>query len=693
MLKIIINNKNYYFNESMTILQACEKINIHIPKFCYHDKLSIAGNCRMCLVEVEKSPKPVASCAMPLNNNMKIFTESALVKKARENTLESLLINHPLDCPICDQGGECDLQDQTLHFGLDRTRYFENKRGVEDKEVGPIIKTIMTRCIHCTKCIRFCNEVLGQEYLGTLGRSSKTEIGTYISKFIHNEMSGNLIDLCPVGALTSKPYAYLARPWELISYDCIDFNEAIGNSIKVYTRTKMKSKNLLKNSNNPSSDDRILRILPKVNDLWDDNWISDKSRFFYDSNSLNRISDPYIKNSSFKKLNWYDVLDNLKYSLQNKTKSISIFGKSLDMGSCYYFFKFSKSVGIKHFYLNNELFDININNPLNYRFNENFYDLSKKKNFIFINTNLRFESSILNLKVRKNQYINDTLIYQLGFGFQNFYRVVQIGHSILDILKFIEGKLLYNKYIKSNKHISILYGEHFFNSSKYNFDKRNLLKRYLNCSNDELNIIYSDTTAITLNELGIKNYAHIKQKHNFHNLIGVKNMLKDLKGLKGIKNIIDFNTHKDLLQSNFKNMISLPLSSLYEQNAYFNNMQGKVKISKKCLSNNKNSKNFLYILNMILINSFGKRMSKLISKKNFLLDYPKLIDDDNFTFFLESRFDPILRNKEFTSRNPIKNFFKTNIYNSNSLLLSDVSIFLKTSGNLFKKDFKLLTIK
>jgi NADH dehydrogenase/NADH:ubiquinone oxidoreductase subunit G len=212
MFKVIINNKNYYFNESMTILQACERINIHIPKFCYHDKLSIAGNCRMCLVELEKSPKPVASCAMPLNNNMKIFTDSPLVKKARENTLENLLINHPLDCPICDQGGECDLQDQTLNFGLDRSRFFDYKRSVENKELGPVIKTIMTRCIHCTKCVRFCNEILGQEYLGTLGRSSSTEIGTYVNKFIKNEMSGNLIDLCPVGALTSKPYAFMMRP-------------------------------------------------------------------------------------------------------------------------------------------------------------------------------------------------------------------------------------------------------------------------------------------------------------------------------------------------------------------------------------------------------------------------------------------------------------------------------------------------
>jgi NADH dehydrogenase/NADH:ubiquinone oxidoreductase subunit G len=211
MIEITINNKKYNVENNLTILQACEKADIVIPRFCYHDKLSVAGNCRMCLVEVEKSPKPVASCAMPLMPNMVIYTETPLVKKAREAVLEFLLINHPLDCPICDQGGECDLQDITLNYGSDRSRFFEFKRGVEDKECGPIIKTIMTRCIHCTRCIRFISEVAGVEDLGAIGRGENTEIGTYINKFLKTELSGNLVDLCPVGALTSKPYAFSAR--------------------------------------------------------------------------------------------------------------------------------------------------------------------------------------------------------------------------------------------------------------------------------------------------------------------------------------------------------------------------------------------------------------------------------------------------------------------------------------------------
>ena len=210
-IAITINKRTYDVNPNMSVLQACESVNIEIPRFCYHERLSVAGNCRMCLVEIKKSPKPVVSCAMPVSKGMVIYTNTPLVKKAREAVLEFLLINHPLDCPICDQGGECDLQNETLQYGSDRGRFYEFKRSVEDKELGPIVKTIMTRCIHCTRCVRFSSEIAGQEVLGAFGRGSETEIGTFINSFIKTELSGNLVDLCPVGALTSKPYAFVAR--------------------------------------------------------------------------------------------------------------------------------------------------------------------------------------------------------------------------------------------------------------------------------------------------------------------------------------------------------------------------------------------------------------------------------------------------------------------------------------------------
>ena len=211
MISVIINNREFLVSGASSVLQACESAGYVVPRFCYHEKLSVAGNCRMCLVEIQKSPKPVVSCSMPITKGMVIFTNTPLVKKAREAVLEFLLINHPLDCPICDQGGECDLQDETLAYGSDRGRYYDFKRSVEDKECGPIVKTIMTRCIHCTRCVRFSSEIAGTEVLGSFGRGKDTEIGTYIQSFINTELSGNLVDLCPVGALTSKPYAYKTR--------------------------------------------------------------------------------------------------------------------------------------------------------------------------------------------------------------------------------------------------------------------------------------------------------------------------------------------------------------------------------------------------------------------------------------------------------------------------------------------------
>ena len=228
MVTVIINGVEVLVDKNSTVLQACESIGIEIPRFCFHERLSVAGNCRMCLVEVEKSPKPQASCALPVMNNMKIFTDTPLVKKAREAVLEFLLINHPLDCPICDQGGECDLQDQAMIYGSDSSRFYEYKRGVENKNIGPLVKMIMSRCIHCTRCVRFMSEVAGLGDFGTTGRGNSTEIGTYIEKNLNSELSGNIVDLCPVGALTSKPYAFKARPWELTSFDTLDISDGLG---------------------------------------------------------------------------------------------------------------------------------------------------------------------------------------------------------------------------------------------------------------------------------------------------------------------------------------------------------------------------------------------------------------------------------------------------------------------------------
>lgn len=284
MNMIKVNNVNFWVKSGMSVLEACKYVGINIPRFCYHETLSVAGNCRMCLVEVGKSPKPVASCALPISNGMVVYTDTPLVKKARETIVESLLSNHPLDCPICDQAGECDLQDQTKIFGSSYNRMYYGKRKVEDKECGSLIKTVMTRCIHCTRCVRFASEIAGVNYFGTLNRGESTEIGDYVSNIFDSEISGNVIDLCPVGALTSKPYAFKARPWEIRITESIDLTDSFGSNIYIH-----------------SKESQIVRILPKINADLNGSIITDKARFSFDSSTNERLTRFMFNSSSYEK--------------------------------------------------------------------------------------------------------------------------------------------------------------------------------------------------------------------------------------------------------------------------------------------------------------------------------------------------------------------------------------------------------
>merc|ERR1719300_1033602 len=296
-LECFIDGKKVLVDPGTTVLQAAALVGVEIPRFCYHDRLSIAGNCRMCLVEVEKSAKPVAACAMPVMNGWKIKTKSDFTRKAREGVMEFLLVNHPLDCPICDQGGECDLQDQSMSFGSDRSRFTDNefggKRAVEDKNIGPLIKTVMTRCIHCTRCVRFSSEVAGVEDLGTTGRGNNMQIGTYVEKMIMSELGCNIIDLCPVGALTSKPYAFMARPWETRKTESIDVMDGLGCNIIVTHRTG-----------------EVLRIMPRMNEDINEEWISDKSRFACDGLKRQRLTQPMVKgcDGNLAPCSWEDAI-------------------------------------------------------------------------------------------------------------------------------------------------------------------------------------------------------------------------------------------------------------------------------------------------------------------------------------------------------------------------------------------------
>ncbi len=288
-----VNGVDIDFEPGMTVLQVAELAGEEIPRFCYHERLSIAGNCRMCLVEVKPGPpKPQASCALPAADGQEIITNSPMVEKARKGVMEFLLINHPLDCPICDQGGECDLQDQSMGYGRDASRYAENKRAVEEKYMGPLIKTVMTRCIQCTRCVRFITEVAGVPEIGLISRGEDVEITTYLDRAVTSELSANVIDLCPVGALTSKPYAFNARPWELTKTESVDVMDALGSAIRVDAR-------------GPA----VLRVLPRTNDEVNEEWISDKTRYACDGLSRQRLDRPMIRtNGRLTPVSWPEAL-------------------------------------------------------------------------------------------------------------------------------------------------------------------------------------------------------------------------------------------------------------------------------------------------------------------------------------------------------------------------------------------------
>src|SRR5499425_45723 len=296
-----VNGVEIEFENGMTVLQVAELAGEEIPRFCYHERLSIAGNCRMCLVEVKPGPpKPQASCALPVADKQEIFTTTPMVQKARKGVMEFLLINHPLDCPICDQGGECDLQDQAMAYGFDRGRFEENKRAVRDKDFGPLVKTEMTRCIHCTRCIRFLTEIAGVEELGATGRGEDMEIGTYIERALSSELSANIIDLCPVGALTSKPYAFVARPWELRKTESVDVLDAVGSNIRIDARGP-----------------QVLRILPRLHEAINEEWISDKTRYAIDGLLRQRLDRPYVRRDGrLKPATWVEAFRAIADRLQ-----------------------------------------------------------------------------------------------------------------------------------------------------------------------------------------------------------------------------------------------------------------------------------------------------------------------------------------------------------------------------------------
>ena len=385
-ITLTINKNTIEVLSGTSVLQACEQLGIEIPRFCFHDRLPVSGNCRMCLVEMERSAKPIASCAMPCTEGMVIFTNTPKVKKAREGVMEFLLINHPLDCPICDQAGECDLQDQAIAYGING-RYRENKRAVPKKEFGPLIETAMTRCIHCTRCIRFHEEIAGVFELGALGRGEDTEIDTYIEHAIHSELSGNLTDICPVGALTAKPYSFTARPWELRKTESIDVLDAVGSNIRIDIRGG-----------------EVMRILPKLHEDINEEWISDKTRFAYDGLKYQRLDRPYVrKKGRLQPVSWKEAFEEIKHTLSGLSgESVAaLAGDLCDAESMIALKDLLMSLGSPHMDCRQDqgLYDTTIRSS--YIFNTSIAQIESADVLLLIGTNPRYEAPMINARIYK----------------------------------------------------------------------------------------------------------------------------------------------------------------------------------------------------------------------------------------------------------------------------------------------------
>ena len=641
MLKLKVNNIDVEVEEGLTVLQACEKAGVEIPRFCYHEKLSIAGNCRMCLVEMEKSPKPVASCAMPAAEGMNIKTNTPFVEKARKGVMEFLLANHPLDCPVCDQGGECDLQDQSMFYGVDKSRFNENKRQVPEKNMGPLIKTQMTRCIHCTRCVRFATEIAGVPELGAIGRGEDMQITTYLEKSMQSELSANVVDLCPVGALTSKPYVFEARPWELKKTESIDVMDAIGSNIRVDTYGW-----------------EVKRILPRINENINEEWISDKSRYACDGLLNQRLDTPYVKyNNKFEKASWDEVFNIIKSKFNNtdKNKICGLTGDLVNMETLFIFKEFfNKTLGSQNVESRNDHTYLNAEKRENYLFNSTINGVEESDFIFLIGTNPRYEATILNARIRKSYVQNKTKIISLNNVGDLTYPYEFLDGKINNIKEISEDSHKVSKLIKEAKKPLIVFGQSAFKSksAKYIFETmKNFLNKNNKISNEwnSLNVISDNASTVGSLDLGLYKTTDGSNKV-LEDLNNNKFEIVYLLGLDSFqfkkKNefIIYQGSHGDK-GAEIADII-LPGAAYTEQNGYFTNLEGKLQKAYKASYPPEEAKE-----DWLIINELAEAMNhrKLFNDKDELdssmLNYLNLyIEKDNLVISTEIK-DLIFENE------------------------------------------------
>jgi len=612
MLKVKVNDTDVEVEEGLTVLQACKQAGVEIPIFCYHEKLSIAGNCRMCLVEIEKSPKPVASCAMTITEGMNIKTNTSMIEKARKGVMEFLLVNHPLDCPVCDQGGECDLQDQSMFYGLDKSRYRENKRQVPETYMGPLIKTQMTRCIHCTRCIRFATEIAGVPELGAIGRGENMQITTYLEKSMESELSANVIDLCPVGALTSKPYVFEARPWDLKKTETIDVMDAVGSNIRVDTYGW-----------------EVKRILPRINEDINEEWISDKTRYACDGIQNQRLDTPYLKSDNeFKKISWdlayKKVVEKIKETSPEKIAGLT--GDLTNMETMFIVKEFfQKTIKSQNLDSRSDNCYVNNNDRQNYIFNSSLNGIEESDLIILVGANPRYEATILNARVRKSFLNNKTEIYSFGDIGELTYPYKILDNKTDTIKDIFENKNDLSEKIKNSKKPIIIIGQSALRlkSGKFIFEE---FKKFLISINkitkewNSLNILSNNASTVASYDLNIlnskdgKNVILDKIENNNFDILFLFGQ-DNLNFKKKNEFIIYVGSHGDK-GAEMADVI-LPGAAYTEQDGYYINLEGKIQKAYKASYPPGDAKEDWEIIN---------ELSELLKKKKICNNKEELID-------------------------------------------------------------------
>ena len=670
MPKLTVNGKEIEFEKGMTVLQACELADVEIPRFCYHEKLSIAGNCRMCLVELEKSAKPIASCAMPASEGMNIKTNTAFVEKARKGVMEFLLANHPLDCPVCDQGGECDLQDQSMYYGVDKSRFVENKRQVKEKYMGPLIKTQMTRCIHCTRCVRFATEVAGVPEIGAIGRGENMEITTYLEKSMESELSANVIDLCPVGALTSKPYAFEARPWELKKTESIDVMDAVGSNIRVDTYNW-----------------EVKRILPRLNNEINEEWISDKTRYSCDGLLKQRLDVPYLKkNNKLHKCTWDEAIS----VLVDKIKSVSPeeigghLGDMVNLENALSFKKFFLSLKTNNLEFRESKFFLDSSEKSNYIFNTSIKGIEEADLILLIGTNPRHEATMLNARIRKTFVKKQLPIFSIGNPGDLTYDYKIIGNTTDDLKdKILDQKSEFSKKLASSKKPMIIIGESALElkSAKYIIENlKNLLKKnkFFTKEWNGFNFLPQNASTVGLIDLKILPKEDEENKTFFEKLSNNKFKILYLLGSDNLeikKNnefVVYQGSHGDR-GAEIADLI-LPSAAFTEQNGLYENLEGRVQECKKASYPIGEALEDWKIFNLILkkLNK-NESLSKFDQlRKEVLNIIPNFMELNELPVFRESKIketSPVFVSEKITVRE--LDYFYTNYISRASKTMSE----------------------